>query len=76
MKRVWKPLYVNGLRLYQVNVRFQGHRDWNYSHVVAARSPSHAAELLKKMDEGSVFEVQPTYKGTAFAVLQPAEWTE
>jgi hypothetical protein len=70
MKRVWKPLDVApGYRLYQVLLDWGNHRQYR---VVAAKSPSHAAQLLEEIYRGA--SKKPIITGYALNVLMPESW--
>lgn len=76
-KRVWKPLDVNYLRLYEVDMEFSPkHPNWNKHKVVAARSPKHAAKLVEDANRGKMWMdgETPTYTGRALNILQPEVW--
>lgn len=76
MKRVWKPLDVNGMRLYRVKQGFVNHPEWDREFIVAGNSPTHAAELIKQVYKDAEFMAEPYYQGYALNVYQPAEWRE
>jgi hypothetical protein len=76
MNRVWRPLDVNGLRLYRVELWFPGHREWDLQKIVAARSPTDAAEIVARFYSGMEWRVEPTIKGFSLEVCQPEEWCE
>lgn len=80
---VWKPIDLAlGLRLYQVQIRYPAERGQargeTKTEIVAARSPSHAAELVKR----GYAEVEwrrghePTITGFALNILQPKSFHE
>lgn len=77
MKRVLKPLDINGLRLYRVRVSFEGHPEHGYAIIVASTSPSSARKIVERMDKGiSWGDTPPTYTGLPLNVLQPDSWQE
>jgi hypothetical protein len=73
-RRVWKPLDVGGLRLYEVRVYFANHPQWNERHVVAAKSPMHAADIYKRIHSDAVWIEEPYIKGFALNINMPADW--
>lgn len=77
-KRVWKPVDIGGLRLYEVTQTFPNRPNWKRDFVVAAHSPSEAARIVEASYEGAMFKdgIQPNYRGYALNVCQPAEWAE
>ncbi len=54
MKRYWKLLDVGRLRLYQIEMKFMNHPEWNKTLIIAAKKPSHAAPALYKICIGGV----------------------
>jgi hypothetical protein len=74
MKRTWKPLDVNGLRLYRVEMWFANHPQWNKQLIVAAKSPRHAAALVEQSYVGTEWMEEPVIKGHALNVFQPLSW--
>jgi hypothetical protein len=76
MKRVWKPLDVGGLRLYEVRVMFINHPQWNERHIVAGYSPTNAAERYKECVKGAIWEEEPHFSGHPLNILMPADWWE
>ena len=76
MKRVWKPLDINGLRLYRVDIRFHNHSSWNMVNIVAAKSPSQARKLIEDIYQDSEWIEQPIITSKPLNVLQPASWWE
>ena len=79
MNRVWKPLSVGGLRLYQVRRQYLGEPhggDDEQRFVVAANSPTHAAQLIHKIyaDAGQTEKFLIT--GRAMNVYMPQDWWE
>lgn len=82
-ERVWKPLDVGGLRLYDVILHCQwtgetGTRRKHYP--VLARSPSHAAKLVEGIYRETYDNNQNIscwyVTGHALNILMPAEWWE
>ena len=73
-RREWKPLDVGGLRLYEVRVYFTNHPQWNEHHVIAAKSPTHAAEIYERIHKDTHWIEKPYIKGYALNVLQPSDW--
>ena len=73
MKRVWKPLDYMGLRLYEVRIGWE-----NMGHImrriVAAKSPSHAARIIRAVFVGSDSEHVPNITANPLSVNQPEEW--
>lgn len=76
MKRVWKPIDINGLRLYRVKQMFPGHPDWDKILIVAAKSPTNARQLVEAAYAATEWIVEPVYASGALNVYQPASWTE
>lgn len=76
IKYAWKPLDVGGLRLYKVTMKFHSHPEWNETSIVAAESPTHAREIIKKLYAGSKWGEAPYFDGTALNIYMPAEWWE
>jgi hypothetical protein len=76
MNRVWKPLDVGGLRLYEVRVIFINHPQWNQSHIVAACSPTNAALIYERCVAGAIWEEEPHFSGHALNISMPADWWE
>lgn len=79
MKTVRKPLDLMGLRLYRVVVHWPSCRDHPASSediIVAARSPTHAAEIISEHYPRLPKEEQPTVFGRSLDVVQPREWFE
>jgi hypothetical protein len=81
MKRVWKPIGVGGLRLYQVVLHYQvkgRQKEYRQYYIVAADSPRDAAKLVedikKEAMDGNGEIVYWHVRGEALNVLQPAEW--
>jgi hypothetical protein len=75
-QRIWRPLDVNGLRLYKVTLYFHNHPLWNETLIVAAKSPSEARRLIEKAHDETVWVETPIVTGEALVVYQPKEWTE
>jgi len=76
MKRVWKPFDLgNGQRLYLVKMKFLRHPEWNRQLIVAARSPGHAARLIKSVHRGTLWmdNEEPIIEGYPLNVYQPVE---
>jgi hypothetical protein len=80
---VWKPIdLARGLRLYQVVIRYPAEkgqaRGETKTEIVAARSPSHAAELVKRGYADVEWRPghEPTITGFALNVLQPKSFHE
>lgn len=73
LKRVWKPLDVGGLRLYEVLATYPSARQPT-RYVVAASAPRDAVRYVDRCFAG--VEPQPATAGFALNVLQPAEWWE
>lgn len=76
MKRIWKPLSVGGLRLYQVEMKFRLHPEWNKTLIVAARKPSHATRLIEDIYRNAEWEEEPHFFGSALNIYQPESWWE
>ena len=73
LRRVWKPLDIrDGMRLYKVALSFLDHQESNYSVIVAAKSPSHAAELMR----GIWKDDNVIVTGHALNVYIPEDWWE
>jgi hypothetical protein len=76
MKRVWKPIDLNGLRLYKVRITFPNHPLWNQEKVVAARSAASDGDLIRQTNAETIWREEPDIKGFALMVYQPEKWTE
>lgn len=74
MKRVWKPLDVGGLRLYKVIVYFVNHPQWSKAEIVAATSPTHAADIYRHIHRDTVWVEEPFIEGMALSVNIPEDW--
>jgi len=74
MKRVWKPLYIGGYRLYKVTMCFTKNEDWNRDMIVAAKSPSHATRIVEDIYKEVEWTERPYFRGEAFNVLIPESW--
>lgn len=75
MKRVWKPLSVGGLRLYQVEMKFRLHPEWNKTLIVAARKPLHAKQLVEDIHQNTEWmEEPPHFFASALNIYQPKSW--
>ncbi len=75
-KRVWKPLDVGGLRLYEVGMYFNQHPEWNKKMIVAAKKPTHASFIVEEIYKDTEFIEKPYFIGTALNILIPASWWE
>lgn len=79
MKRVWKPLDVGGLRLYEVYQYFN-YRDGTMqfkTFVVLANSPSEASSFIEKIYKDSQWldSIRSVdYKGFPLNILMPESW--
>lgn len=77
IKYTWKPLDHEGLRLYEVHMRFHAHPEWNKVFVVAAKSPSHAQRLIEAAYKDSQWVAEtPVFTGSALRIYQPVDWGE
>jgi len=84
MKRVWKPLDVANLRLYEVRVevfrdgKMLGVNARDKFCLVLASSPSHAARLVHRIYSRAGKEAGVRYEtyGKAVNVLMPESWWE
>ena len=76
MHRVWKPLDVGGLRLYRVTQSIPNHPDWKREFVVAAKTPTHARELIEAAHKDAMYHEEPYYDGHALNIYMPADWWE
>ena len=75
MKRVWKPLSVGRLRIYQVEMKFMNHPEWNKTLIVVARKPSHATKLVQDIYQNTEWmEEEPHFFGSALNVYMPKSW--
>ncbi len=74
MKRTWKPIDIGGLRLYEVRISFFNHPQWNERRIIAARSPTDAAEIYKRLTAEAIYQEEPHIKGFAVNVCQPEDW--
>jgi len=82
MKRVWKPLDVANLRLYEVRIevfssgKMCGMNARDKFMFVLAHSPSHAAKLVSNIYNRSGKEVGLHYEcfGKAVNILMPESW--
>ena len=75
MERSWKPLSVGGLRLYQVNMNFHKHPEWNKILIVAARKPSHAVRLIEDIYKNTEWmDGEPHFFGSALNIYMPKSW--
>lgn len=73
-KRVWKPLDINGLRLYQVRYFFLAHPAWDEVAIVAATSPTHARRLIEEMHAETEWIEKPMLRASALNVYMPESW--
>jgi hypothetical protein len=76
VKRVWKPLDVGGLRLYQVIIMFHNNPKLNQKLIVAAKKPSHAEQLIRDMHKETMWIEEPVIFGKALNVYMPESWWE
>lgn len=76
MERVWKPLSVGGLRLYQVEMKFMNHPEWNKTLIVAAKKPSHAKQIIVDIYQDAMWEEAPHFFGSALNIYMPNTWWE
>lgn len=77
LKRVWKPLDVDGLRLYKVEGSFYGidhMRTELVTYVIAATSPTIAREIAQACYAGC--RPQPSFVAKPLHVSQPVDWWE
>lgn len=76
MERVWKPLNVNGMRLYRVKLNFPNFPECNVCHIVAAKSPDGAARLIEQITKAGDWIEEPIITGHHLNIYQPASWWE
>lgn len=75
MERAWKPLSVGGMRLYQVEMKFRLHPEWNKTLIVVARKPLHAEKLIRDIHKNTEWmEEEPSFWGSALNVFMPKSW--
>lgn len=74
--RAFKPLDINGLRLYRVEIKFFNNPKWNSTHLVIAKSPTEAARLIKEAYSDAEFIEEPFIKGYGVDVYQPIKWSK
>lgn len=78
MKRVWKPLDVGGLRLYEVLRVFSSSKIKRTDHyVVAATCPAHAAQLIEQVYKDTEYLPefgQPFIAARRLACYIPESW--
>lgn len=77
LKRVWKPLDVDGLRLYKVLASFYGAdqmRTEVVTYIIAATSPAAAREIAEKCYRDC--RPQPSFRAEPLNVNQPVDWWE
>lgn len=75
VKRVWKPLCIDGLRLYRVLVVIPMRHDTNnvsLVKIVAAKSPTHAERLMREIYKDEYTSII----GDALDIYQPESWYE
>lgn len=63
---VWNPLDIYGMRLYKISVSFPNNAKMNALHIVAAKDPDHAMNLIilaykecTNLDEDPIIMVSP-----------------